>query len=285
MGTRWQSFRGIVRLWVDLFDEHNLLTYASAVAFQGLIAVVALLLLGLGILGAVHDTGLWSRTIGPPLSARVLPDVYRGMNEVVRKVFATSSAGLVAFAGAFAVWEVSGVVRASMGALSRIYDTDESRPWWIRFPLSFALAAALIAAWLGAIVLTAAIDVPGAWSWPLAVVRWLGAIALLLVAFGLIVRWAPAERRATRWVSAGAVLVVAAWIVETLIFKWYVTSVADFKTTVGSFAVFLVVTSYLYVGAIILLVAMELDELVRQDLERSEPRRRLLPLVEGVLRG
>jgi membrane protein len=285
MRDRWQSFRGIVRLWVDLFERDDLLTVASAIALQALIAGIALALLGLGILGALHDTGVWTRTIGPAISGRVLPDVFKGMNQVVLKVFATSSAGLVVFASLLAVWEVSGVVRASSGALNDVYETKESRPWWIRFPLSFALSVVLIVAWLGAIVLVAAVDVRGAWGYPLAVVRWLGAIALLIVAFGLLVRWAPARPRAKKWVSAGAVLVVISWIVETLIFKWYVTSVADFKTTVGSFAVFIVVSTYLYVGAIILLVAMELDELVRHDLEQPKQRRVLLPLVAGVLRG
>lgn len=283
--ARWDNFKRIVFLWVDLFERDDLLTCASAIALQALIAAVALVLLGLGILGAAHDTGLWTRTIGPAISGRVLPDVFKGMNEVVQKVFATSSAGLIAFAAVFAIWEVSGVVRASSGALNDVYETKETRPWWIRFPLSFALAVVLIVAWLGAIILVAAVDVHGGWGYPLAIVRWVGAIALLMVAFGILVRWAPVKHRATRWVSAGAVLVVAAWIVETLIFKWYVTSVADFKTTVGAFAVFIVASTYLYVGAIILLVAMELDELVRHDLEQSKQRQTLLPLVEGVLRG
>jgi membrane protein len=283
--ARWDSFKGIVRLWVDLFDRDDLLTVASAIALQALIAGIALALLGLGILGALHDTGVWTRTIGPAISGRVLPDVFKGMNQVVLKVFATSSAGLVVFASLLAVWEVSGVVRASSGALNDVYETKESRPWWIRFPLSFGLSVVLILSWLGAIVLIAAVDIPGAWSWPLAVLRWLAAVALLVVGFGVLVRWAPDKPRAKKWVSAGAVLVVVAWIVETLIFRWYVTSVADFKTTIGSFAVFIVVTTYLYVGSIILLVGMELDELVRHDLEQPKSRRVLLPLVDGVLRG
>lgn len=285
MRARWDSFKGIVRLWVDLFDRDDLLTVASAIALQALIALISLLLLGLGLLSAAHDTNLWTRTIGPAISGRVLPEVFLGIDEVVHKVFATSSGGLIAVAAALAVWEVSGVVRASMGALNDVYQTNESRPWWIRFPLSFGLSVVLIVSWLGAIVLIAAVDLPGAWSWPLAVVRWLAAIALLMAGFGVLVRWAPDKRRATRWVSAGAVLVVVAWVVETLIFRWYVTSVADFKTTIGSFAVFIVVTTYLYVGSIILLVGMELDELVRHDLEQPRSRRLLLPLVAGVLRG
>ena len=285
MRERWDSFKQIVLLWVDLFERDDLLTCASAIALQALIAATACALLGLGILGATGNRKEWNATIAPAIAGRVLPDVFAGMNQVVQRVFSSSSAGLVVVASVLAVWEVSGVVRASSGALNDVYETEENRPWWIRFPLSFALAVVLIVAWLGAVVLVKAVHASGAWEWPVAVVRWVGAVVLLMVAFGILVRFAPAERRAKRWVSAGAILVVVAWIVETLIFRWYVTSVADFKTAVGSFAVFLVASSYLYVGAIILLVAMELDELVRHDLEHPKSRRKLLPLVDGVLRG
>ena len=285
MGKRWDNFKKIVSLWVDLFERDDLLTCASAIALQALIAAIACALLGVGLLGASGDRKEWNATLAPAIAGRVLPDVFAGIEQIVQRVFASSSTGLIAFATAFAIWEVSGVVRASSGALNDVYETEEYRPWWVRFPLSFGLAFLLIVSWLGAIVLVAGVHVSGAWHWPLAVARWVGAIGLLTAAFGILVRFAPAERRAKRWVSAGAVLVVVAWIVESLIFKWYVTSVADFKTPVGSFAVFIVASTYLYVGAIILLVAMELDELVRYDLERPRSRQKLLPLVEGVLRG
>jgi membrane protein len=117
------------------------------------------------------------------------------------------------------------------------------------------------------------------------VVRWLAAIGLIMIAFGVLVRFAPAERREKRWASAGGILVVVAWIVESLIFRWYVTSVANFKTAAGSLLVVIVLSSYLYVGSIILLVAIELDELVRRDSHAPRSRQRLLPLVAGVVRG
>jgi membrane protein len=285
MRTRWQSFKGIVRLWVDLFSKDNLLTYASAIAIQALIAAISFLLFGVGLLGATGDRGLWTNTIGPAIKRRVLPDVYRGANEIVQHVFATSSAGLIVFATLLSIWEISGVVRAVIGALNQIYGTKEERSWKVRFPLSFAISTVVILAMLGAIVLVSAIHASGAWQWPVAVIRWAGAIGLIMFAFGVLVRRAPAARRAKKWVSAGAVLAVVAWIVETEIFRWYVTSVANFHTPVGSFAVFIVASTYLYVGAIILLVSMELDELVRLDARRPRERQQLLPLVAGVIRG
>jgi membrane protein len=282
--SRWRSFRAIVRLWVELFNEDNLLTYASAIALQALIAAISFLLLSLGVLGATGDTSLWSRTIGPAIERRVLPDVYRGLNEVVQHVFATSSGGLIAFATVLAIWEVSGVVRAVIGALNAVYETSEERKWWVRFPLSVGISVVLNVALLGAIVLLVAVHGRGGWAWPVAIGRWVAAIGLLMLAFGLLVRWAPAKHRAKRWASAGAVLVVGGWIVETEIFRWYVTSVADFRTAIGSFATMFVATSYLYVGAIILLVGMELDELIRLDTQRPRNRQKLLPLIKGVLR-
>jgi membrane protein len=283
--ARWQSFKAIVRLWVELFDRDNLLTYASAIALQALIAAIASALLGVGILGATGDTGLWNKTIGPAIARRVLPHVYGGLNEVVQRVFSDSSTGLLVFAAAFTIWEVSGVVRAVIGALNSVYETTEERPWWIRFPVSFGVSAVFTGALLGAIVLVVGAHAHGGWEWPVAVLRWVGAVGLIMLAFGLLVRWAPTKHRARKWASAGAILVVTAWIVETLIFRWYVTSVADFRTPIGSFASFIVLTSYLYVGAIILLVGMELDELVRLDAHRPRNKQQLLPHVVGVIRG
>ncbi len=263
--------RAAVDLWVDLFDRHNLLTYASAIALQTFVAAIAFVLLGLGLLGVSGRTGLYYTRIAPTIHHRLLPQVSAGVDEVVRQIFAHDSSGLVVFACFLAIWEVSGSVRACMGALTRVYDGKETRPWWIRFPISFGIAIALAAALLGAILLLAVVRGPkGATVVPFEIMRWLLAFCLVELAFGLLVRFGPAERRAKRWASVGAGLVVIAWIAQTLIFSWYVSSIANFKTAVGSLLVVLVVTSYFYVGAIVLLIGIELDELLRKDAKSGE---------------
>jgi membrane protein len=283
--ARLQSFKKIVRLWVDLFDRHNLLTYASAIALRMFIAAVACTLFALGILGAFHQQELWKKTIGPQIQPKVLPHVFAGIDQTVNTVFSSSTAGLLALASALAVWEVSGILRAAIGALDEIYETREERPFWVRFPLSFGLAVLVLASVLGAIAIVWAGHVSGAWSVPVLILRWPAAVALVAIAFELIVRWAPAQHRPRRWASLGSVLVVVGWIGETLIFTAYVRSVADFRTAVGSLEVFIFLATYFYIAAIILLVAMELDELVRLDMQRPRNRQELLPLVTGVIRG
>jgi membrane protein len=283
--TRWRSFKKIVRLWVELFDRHNLLTYASAIALRTFIAAVACSLFMLGILGASHQQQLWRKTIAPQIEPRVLSHVFDGIDQTVHRVFSSSTAGLLALASALAVWEVSGIIRAAIGALDKIYETQEPRPFWIRFPLSFGLAILFLAAVLGAIAIVWAGHVSGAWSIPILILRWPAAVALIAFAFELVVRWAPAEHRRARWASFGSLLVVVGWIGETLIFAEYVRTVANFRTAVGSLEVFIFLATYFYIASIVLLVAMELDELVRADLQRPRNKQELLPLVAGVIRG
>jgi len=283
--SRWRSFKQIVRLWVDLFDRHSLLTYASAIALRSFIAAVACTLFGLGVLGAAHERALWKNTIGPQIQSKVLPHVFDGIDQTVQHVLASSSAGLLALASALAVWEVSGIIRAAIGALDEIYESPEERPFWVRFPISFGLAILFLAAVLGAIAIIWAGHVSGSWSIAILILRWPAAVALIAFAFELIVRWAPAKHRRAKWASLGSVLVVVGWIGETLIFAAYVRSVANFRTPVGSLEVFIFLATYFYIASIVLLVAMELDELVRADSERPRSKQQLLPLLAGVLRG
>jgi membrane protein len=280
----WQSFKKIVQLWVDLFDEHELLTSATAIALQALVAAVALLLLGIALLGEFGAENIWNDQIAPQIVPKVLPEVFGGIDATVQKVFGSSSSGLIAVAVLLSVWEVSGVVRACMSALSKIYETKDERPFWVRFPLSFGLAVVLIAALGGSVLLTLGLRhaVHGAWGLPFAILRWLVTVALLSVAFSVLVRFAPAERRSKRWASAGATLVVVLWIVQSLIFAWYVRDAANYRTAVGSLTAVYLFTTYFYVAGIVLLVGIELDEQLRKDLKGDEERG-ILELVRGVL--
>jgi membrane protein len=77
------------------------------------------------------------------------------------------------------------------------------------------------------------------------------------------VRYAPAEHPQPRWASIGSALVVGTWLVASALFHWYVSSVADFESPVRSLTALLVLNAYLFTTAMILLVGVELDELLR----------------------
>lgn len=272
--------RKLVEIWVDLFARHELLTYASSLAFQVLKSLVPLSLLGIALLGAIGRQDIWTAHMAPAIEPRVDPPLYHAMNYGVKKIFDHNGTGLLVFAALLTVWYVSGGVRAIMSGFNRIYEVGDKRPFWIRWPVSIGLAVCTVAGIVGALLLIEAVPKPsGGWDYVTVAARWIGAIAALCAVAGLLVRFAPAERRSKRWASVGGVLVISTWIVTTLAFRWFVASVANFHTAVGQLTVFLILMAYVYASSIVLIVGVQLDELLRE--QANEQERGILDVVVG----
>jgi uncharacterized BrkB/YihY/UPF0761 family membrane protein len=59
--------------------------------------------------------------------------------------------------------------------------------------------------------------------------------------------------------------VIVTWIVASLLFKLWITYIADFKSPIGSLTGLLIITTYVFVSSAIFLVGAELDELLRKQ--------------------
>ena len=272
--------REVVRIWIDLFARHELLTYASAIAFMVLKSLIPLSLFTITLLGAVGREDVWSKHIAPAIKSRLDPTVYHAIDFAVKKIFTHSSTGLLVFSALLTIWYVSGGVRAIISAINRIYEADETRPFWVRWPVSIGLALCVVAGIVGALLLIEAVPTPsGGWEYVAKTVRWIGAVAVLVTVAGLLMRLGPVERRPKRWASAGAIVVIVTWIVTTLVFRWYVEAIANFRTAVGQLTVFLILMVYVYASSIVLIVGVELDELLREDATAGE--RGILDVVFG----
>jgi membrane protein len=281
MGAFTKRVRELVDVWIDCFSRHDLLTHASAIAFQVLKSLVPLSLLGVALLGAVGRRDIWSRHLARGIHSRLDPSAFHAVNVAVHKIFAHDSALLIAFSAVLTIWYVSGGVRGIMGGINRIYEVDDNRPFWKRWPLSFGLSFCVVGCVVGAALLVEAVPKPGgALDVVVVPARWIGAIGALMIAAGVLVRLAPLEPRPKKWASAGGILVVAAWIVMSLVFRWYVSSVADFKTAAGQLAVFLVLMIWVYASSIVFLVGVQLDELLREDATGEE--RGILHILFGI---
>ena len=272
--------RKLVQIWIDLFAQHELLSYASAIAFQVLKSLVPLSLLGIALLGAIGRQDIWTQHMAPAIQSRFDPPIYHAIDYGVKKIFDHNSLGILIFAALLTIWYVSGGVRAIMSGFNRIYEVGDKRPFWIRWPISLALAVCTVAGIVGALLLIEAVPKPsGGWDYVTVAARWLGAIAALCAVAGLLVRFAPAERRSKRWASVGGVLVISTWILMTLCFRWYVVTFANFRTAVGQLTVFLILMAYVYASSIVLIVGVQLDELLREEATTDE--RGIVDLVVG----
>jgi membrane protein len=250
------------RALVRSFAEHDLLTYASAIAFQTFFATIPLVLTALGLLGAFSLEHVWSRDIAPDLKAQVSGAVFEVIDSTVRRVLGSKRLFWVTFGALLAVWEVSGAMRAVMTVLDRIYRVGRTRPWRTRYAVSIGLSALVIAMLLGA----GAVMALGALSGGIVteVLRWPVAAALLLAGLGAVVRWAPAEQRPWRWVSFGSGLVVVGWLGMSAGFGLYLRQVADYGSIFGNLATLIVTLEYLYLSAIVFLGGLALDALTRK---------------------
>jgi len=249
----------------DAFVEHNLLTYAAAVAFQMIVALLPLAVLGLALLGAFGLGHLWADTLAPGLRGRLTPPVFHGIDSAGRQIVSSGLAATIVVAGLLSVWYLTAAVRTVMEALNKIHDVVDERPWWKRGLLALGLGAAVGVATVGSfLIVTWASTVSGTASVVLDIGRWIVAVVLLSLVVALLVRTAPAEHPAPRWASAGSVLIVITWIVATLLYKVWLTDLVDLKKPTGILAGLLALAVYLFVTSAVFLVGVQLDETLRK---------------------
>ena len=125
-----RSRRGSRRLFDDLqagLAENDLLTYASAISFRVLFALVPLLLAGVAVLGFFNLEDVYQDEVAPQIRSRVSSGAYTVIEATVEEVLRSGSGFWLTLGVALAVWEVSGAIRAIMGSLNLIYGSPEVR--------------------------------------------------------------------------------------------------------------------------------------------------------------
>jgi membrane protein len=258
--------RRTARALLRSFDEHDLLTYASAIAFQAIFALIPLALAGLGLFGLLSLDDAWTRHLAPTLRSDVSHPVYVVLDSTVHRILSSRRVFWATAGALLAVWEVSGAMRATMTVLDRVYRVRRKRSRRERYGVSTVLSAlvtVLILAGVAAFELAGpgarAVFGRGAVADVATQLRWPATAALLLAAVGAVVRWGPAQQRPWRWVSFGTSVTVLAWLLMSAVFGWYLRSVADYGSMFGNLATVIVAFEYAYASAIVLVGGLALD--------------------------
>jgi membrane protein len=261
--------RAKLRVFVDEYADNDLLTYASAIAFQILSAIVPFLLFGFALLGFLHLQGVWGDDLAPRVKDSVSPAAFAFANESIMKALTNRQLFWVTAGFLIALWEVSGAIRAVMGALQRVYGLTTKRSWRRRMLVSTALALAVGACWLAAIAVVVVGpllvgEVSGVLAVLLFLARWAIAGLLLLLAVAILLHLAPERRSPLEWVTFGAVLIMAGWLLMSLGFGFYLREIADYNSIFGGLATVVVLIAYLYASAVVFLGGVQVDALVRR---------------------
>jgi membrane protein len=266
VGLRAHELR---RALLDGFKQHDLLTYSSAISFQILTAVVPFVMTMLALAGLLNMDGVWRDHVAPEIRADVSADVFSVVSSAVNKALSDKQLLWATVGGVLALWQVSGAVRAVMGAFERIYGASSERTFVRRYLISFALALAtggcFILATLSLMLapFVAVSDLGGPGEVVAFVARWALAVGFLALAVGLLVHVAPATTQPLPWVSLGTTIVTLSWVIVSVVFYFYLTALASYGSAFGSLASAIVAIAYLYTSTTAFLFGAQLDAIVR----------------------
>lgn len=214
------------------------------------------------------------RAIGPFVS----PQVLELIQDQMRRLANNESGGLLTLGVVGALWSSSAAIVSSVSALNRAYDIDESRPWWkvrllaIALTLGVALlvlvAFALVLAgptWAESLGRLTGWGAPFTWGW--LVLQWPLVFLLVSTGIGLVYYFGPDADQDWAWITPGAIVATALWLVVSLLFKLYIANFTDYNASYGSVGGVIVLLLWFYVSGLAILVGAELNA----EIEHASP--------------
>lgn len=271
-----------VRTWRES-SKDNVGLVAAGVAFYSFLALVPLLAAIVIIYGLVAEP---STVVGHvnALTAILPAQVATLIGEQLMKVVETSGGkkgiGLV-LALAIALWGARNAAGSILTALNIAYEEEEKRGFLEVTLLALtmtvgAVVVALLA--MGAVTVLGFLHEFFPDSSPAAIVAWkvltyalLGAAAVTAIA--TLYRYGPSREKARwLWITPGSAFAAVAWLLLTLGFGFYVANFGNYDATYGSLGAVVVLLTWMYLSAYVLLFGAELNsELEHQTARDTTP--------------
>jgi len=265
----------IMRAWREASSD-NLGLIASGVAFCAVLAMVPTLGAIVLTYGLVATPETVASNIAS-LTAMMPQEAARLIGEQLGNVVQTSDGkkgiGLL-IAMAIALYGVMKGASALIVALNIAYDEEESRSFMRLNLVAFAIASGSVLVAILAMTAIAGLSAlsalsssaPGFVAVLLTILSYLlvGAVGTALAA--TVYRYGPDRAQAKwRWLTPGSVFAAVSWMIMTFGFGLYVANFGNYDATYGSLGAAMVLLTWLYLSAYVLLLGAELNcELERQ---------------------
>ncbi len=264
----------------------NLSLIAAGVAFYALLAIFPALASTVSLYGLFADPGQIESHY-ESLAVLMPPDARPLLLDQVRALSASSETALgAAVVGGFLLALLSAMkgAKAVIMALNIAYNESEKRGFLRLNLLTFLFTLASVV--FVVIMLALLVAVPAAVNLlnlqpPLAallsLLRWPILLIMVLLALACVYHFAPSRRAARwHWVSWGATLATALWLLASIGFSVYVENFGNYNKVYGSLGALIVLLMWLYLSAYALLLGAELNaEMEHQtciDTTVGEPR-------------
>src|SRR5215831_8894307 len=279
---RRDSF-AVVRRAVKRCNSDHMTNIAAALAYYAFLAIPAALLVTIGVFSLVAGPDAIStvidklKVIMPREATSLLEDSLRNLTQHHGTGVALLSVGAL-----LAIWSVTGAMQNVIWAVNIAYDREESRGFVRRRFAALAMALfALIgfALVFGLLVLGPqlshwvgnAVGEPSAVQIVWWVAQWPLLIAGLLIAFAGVMYLGPnVKHRRWAFLTLGAVVAIAIWLVGSAAFAFYVSRFGSYNKAWGSLAAVVIMLTWLWLSGVALLLSAE----VNAEAERSRELRR-----------
>jgi membrane protein len=251
---------------------------AASLAYYAFLAIPAVLLVTLGVFANVAGQDTVDSLLGR-LEGVVPPEAIRLIDESLTRTLENQSGGiaLIVIGGLIALWTATGAMGGLMRGLNRVYGQQENRNFAKQRLTGLAMLACIVLAFalvFGLLVLGPVLsswlgdqlDAESAVSWLWWTLQWPIVLAGLLLAFATVLYFGPnVDVPKFRFITPGAILAVALWIVSSALFGLYVSLFGSYDKTWGSLAAVIVMLTWLWLSALALLLGAE----VNAEAERS----------------
>lgn len=194
--------------------------------------------------------------------------------QIIRKqlesIVAGEDNGLLTIGILGALWSSSGAMTSIVSALNTAYDVPESRPWWKVRLIAIGLTIALVLFVLLSFTLILAGPDAGHWLaewfglgaffdqlWVYA--RWPLIFVLATTGVAIVFYFAPDADQDWVWITPGSIVTTLLWVVFSMGFRLYVTTVGDYTATYGALAGAAILLLWLYFSGVALLIGGELN--------------------------
>jgi membrane protein len=272
------GWRDVLLRTKDQISDDHVSMVAGGVAFYGLLALFPGIAAMVAIWGLLFDPQQVEQQIAG-MSGLLPQDAAAIVTEQARKVAAGGTGlSLAAIGGIlFALYSASKGMKALIEGLNIIYDEEEKRGFLKLNLVALALTLAVMVAMLVAlgliIVAPALLGSLGLGSIVQTLVdllRWPVLFVGVMLVLAALYRYAPSRAEPRwRWVSWGAGLATAVWLVGSVGFSIYVSNFASYNETYGSIGAVIILLMWFWLSAFIVLLGAELNAEMEHQTERD----------------
>lgn len=272
-GAGWKQVALRVK---DEIKADRMILLAAGVAFYALLGIFPALIAAITIWGLFADPEQIQETVAG------MPDVVPGeamqlIEEQMTSIAATSG-GALGFTAVVSVlgalWAASTGVKGLMNAVGAAYNEPEERGFVQERGTALLLTFGAILLGLTSVALIAIapavinlLGLEGTFATVVLWVRWPALLVMVAVGLSVLYRFAPDREDARwQWVSWGAGIATAIWLLASIGFSVFVENFGNYDETYGTLGSVIVLMMWLFVSAIAILLGAEINaELERQS--------------------